>query len=192
MKISPPGQPPQAAGFGGAARRSENLAELAELLVGFARIHPAGAEMDGIRREGRRAGYPACCIEFFVAVVPLRWLRVPEAMAYWDAAGRGRGFIPCPACAGLNFSPPGGAEPRPAKSSHLRIGVSPMTATGSCLHLRGVTPATGNSAAHPRGSRPPRGLYSPPTTGVGPWMTKLFGPELRYLLHSWHPGSFSW
>ncbi len=58
-------------------------------------------------------------------------------------------------------------RPEPSRRL-LAIPFAPVTPTGRVL--RGVTPATGNGATHPRVSRSPRGLYShPPTTGVGVW-----------------------
>jgi hypothetical protein len=48
------------------------VAEWAKL-AGFAKAHPAGDEASGIRRRGKREGYPACCIEFYAAVIPLVW-----------------------------------------------------------------------------------------------------------------------
>ena len=71
-------------------------------LAAFAAAAPADAAWDNMRREGLRSGYPACCVEFYVAIIGLVWSNLPGAAAYWTLAGKaGRGYVLCPACLGV-------------------------------------------------------------------------------------------
>jgi hypothetical protein len=74
------------------------LTDFDAFLLCFAERYPAGAEGDDMRRLGRRAGYPACCVEFYVALIPILWRGVSPELAAWWQADPGHGYVRCPRC----------------------------------------------------------------------------------------------
>jgi hypothetical protein len=98
-------------------------------LAEYAARHPAGADMDSTRRQGRKAKYPRCCIEFYVALLPfisateLRWNPDPRLRAFagsvesdWTLAGNARlGYVACPVCLALPMSTPPALEGDPRR-----------------------------------------------------------------------------
>jgi hypothetical protein len=79
-------------------RAAREMTDFEAFLLSFAERYPAGAGGDGMGRRGRRAGYPACCVEFYAVLIPVLWRGAsPELDAWWQA-DPGHGYVRCPRC----------------------------------------------------------------------------------------------
>jgi hypothetical protein len=81
------------------------MTDFEAFLLSFAERNPAGA-MERTRRAGLRAGYPVCCVEFYVSLIPVLWDGVlPELEAWWQA-DPGHGYVRCPRCRAVRMTRP--------------------------------------------------------------------------------------
>lgn len=75
------------------------LTDFEMLLLGFAERYPAGPDGDEMRRLGLREGYPPCCIEFYVALIPIVWRGWSRELdEWWHADHPNPGYVRCPRC----------------------------------------------------------------------------------------------